>query len=243
MTAHPGSTAADELQDLLLTSADLTGFLQDFTRSTAARLVQDGDEMWCTVTLLRDRRPATVASSARRAAALDEVQYRFSEGPCLTAAREHVVVSIPDVLEDPRWPGYGRIAAQEGVRSVLAVPFDLGGDGCAALNLYAPRAHAHDEDAVAAVCREVLVASRALRLAVRVSRHREAETDLAAAMASRTVIDLAVGIVMGQNRCTQEEAFAVLKAASSHRNVKLRRLAADLVATVGEGRPATHVEA
>ena len=50
-------------------------------------------------------------------------------------------------------------------------------------------------------------------------------------MQHRTVIDLAVGIIMGQNRCgSQEEAVAILKTASNHRNMKLRDLAAELVA-------------
>jgi AmiR/NasT family two-component response regulator len=61
-------------------------------------------------------------------------------------------------------------------------------------------------------------------------------------MASRTTIDLAVGIVMGRNRCTQEQAFEILRAASSHRNVKLRDLAAELVATVGKGPATTHFD-
>jgi AmiR/NasT family two-component response regulator len=47
---------------------------------------------------------------------------------------------------------------------------------------------------------------------------------------------------MGQNRCTQEQAFDILRSASSHRNVKLRDLAAELVATVGQGPAATHFD-
>ncbi|ALU39680.1 hypothetical protein AS188_07860 [Kocuria flava] len=82
-----------------------------------------------------------------------------------------------------------------------------------------------------------------MRLAVRLARHHDTEADLQAAMASRTTIDLAVGIVMGQNRCTQEKTFEILRAASSHRNVKLRELVADLVAQVGKGPASTHFEA
>jgi AmiR/NasT family two-component response regulator len=38
-------------------------------------------------------------------------------------------------------------------------------------------------------------------------------------MASRTTIDLAVGIIMARRRCTQAEAFEVLRTASSRGNV------------------------
>ncbi len=58
-------------------------------------------------------------------------------------------------------------------------------------------------------------------------------------MESRTAIDIAIGVVMGQNRCSQEEAFAILRKASSHRNVKLRVLAEELVASVGRQSAST----
>ena len=61
-------------------------------------------------------------------------------------------------------------------------------------------------------------------------------------MESRTDIDLAVGILMGRNRCSQEEAVQILKTASNHRNVKLRDLATDLVASVSSAPPTTSFE-
>ncbi len=125
----------------------------------------------------------------------------------------------------------------------MGVPFDLGGEAGAGLNVYSDRAGDLDPDTIAILQHEVAMTSQALRLAVLLARHREAETDLAAAMASRTTIDLAVGIVMGQNRCTQERAFEILQAAPSHRNQKLREVAADLVAQVGKGPASTHFNA
>ena len=47
-------------------------------------------------------------------------------------------------------------------------------------------------------------ASKALRLAVRISQLAEAKAHLTAAMESRTTIDLATGAIMAQNRCSQE---------------------------------------
>jgi AmiR/NasT family two-component response regulator len=77
-------------------------------------------------------------------------------------------------------------------------------------------------------------ASRSLRLAVRIARLTDAGENLRAAMASRTTIDLAVGIIMAQNGCSQEAAMTILKAASSARNTKLRDIAARVVASAGE---------
>ncbi|MDH6626144.1 hypothetical protein M2271_003961 [Streptomyces sp. LBL] len=60
-------------------------------------------------------------------------------------------------------------------------------------------------------------------------------------MQSRSVIDQALGVVMGQRRCTADEAFGVLWSASQHRNIKLRDLCAELITNLS-GRPPTAPE-
>ena len=59
-------------------------------------------------------------------------------------------------------------------------------------------------------------------------------------MASRTTIDMAIGLVMARQGCTQDDAVALLTAASNHRNVKLRDVAAELVAAANDGPTSTH---
>jgi AmiR/NasT family two-component response regulator len=61
-------------------------------------------------------------------------------------------------------------------------------------------------------------------------------------MESRTAIDLAAGIIMGQNRCSQEEAMAILVKASSGRNQKLRTVAENLVASLTSQDAFTHFD-
>ena len=79
-------------------------------------------------------------------------------------------------------------------------------------------------------------ASRALTLAVRWAERAEMSQNLQHALASRAVIDQALGIIMGQNRCSAEEAFDILRTTSQNRNVKLRDIAAAMVAAVS-GHP------
>ncbi|MFF1252107.1 ANTAR domain-containing protein [Pseudarthrobacter sp. NPDC058329] len=86
------------------------------------------------------------------------------------------------------------------------------------------------------------LAGRALRLALRIADAQNLAEDLTAALEHRTVINLACGVVMAQNRCSQEEAMAVLTQASSHRNQKLRDLAAGILHRVGSGAVSTHFE-
>lgn len=203
-----------ELQDLLLHSEDISAFLEDFT-AMLAREISDGDApAWCAVTLLRKRKASTAAASGLEAQALDELQNSFTDGPCMTAIREDTVIRVGDVREDTRWPDYLPAAAEQGVRSILGVPFDLDDDAWAGLNVYSPAPHHFEADVIASIQQEVDRASGALRLAVRLASHREAEHDLHAAMSSHTVISLAAGIIMGQNRCTHAEAMRILKDAS-----------------------------
>lgn len=61
-------------------------------------------------------------------------------------------------------------------------------------------------------------------------------------MESRTAIDTAIGIIMAQNQCDQDDAFTILKSASSYRNTKLRVLAEEIVASVGRAKPTTTFE-
>ncbi|GAB3526286.1 GAF and ANTAR domain-containing protein [Arthrobacter monumenti] len=231
------------LQDAVLSSADVEEFLDELCRHAVQEL-SDGSEVLCGITLLRDKKAGTVASSSKSARRMDEIQYNYDDGPCLTASREQKPVLISDLAEEPRWPGYADVVVQHGMRSVLAVPFNLEGEAKAAINLYSDAPGKFDGDDVTRVTAFADEAARSLRLAIRIALHSERSADLKAAMDSRTVIDMAVGIVMGQNRCSQDEAIEFLKKASSNRNVKLREVAGQLVAGVGKTpEPRAHFEA
>lgn len=104
-------------------------------------------------------------------------------------------------------------------------------------NVYSLAPHAFTPEVIETIRQEVCQASSALRLA----GPRGTERDLHAAP-SRTVIYLAVGVVMGQNHCSQDKAAEILEDASSHRNVKLRELAREVVASVDERAPRTQFE-
>jgi hypothetical protein len=232
---------AADIQDLLLDTPDVEAFLAELARHSAAMLSSPGAKVFCGVTLLRHRSATTVASSDDRALMLDELQYQFEEGPCLTAARTGVQVHIPDLENDTTWPEYTDVAARNGVRSVLALPFQLPDDTAkAGLNLYSETVNGFDQSAVQRASDYVQQASKGLRLAVLIAQHSQTAANLRAAMKSRTVIDVATGIIIAQNRCSQAEAMDIIKKASSNRNVKLRDVAQAIVDTAGGGPIATH---
>ncbi len=231
----------EKIQDLLLDTQDVEDFLNELARYSAENLSGPRGEVHCGITLLRHRTAVTVASSSARALVLDELQYGYGDGPCLQCAREGAIVHITDLEKETLWPEYAATVMNHGMRSVLAVPFELSGDEAkAGLNFYSDQAHAFDATAVANAVSYVSQASKGMRLAVRLAQHSEKAADLKAALDSRTVIDTAVGIIIGQNRCSQDEAIALLKSASSTRNVKLRDVAQAIVESAGGGRLKTH---
>ena len=62
-------------------------------------------------------------------------------------------------------------------------------------------------------------------------RHKELGEGLQQAMLSRATIEQAKGILMARHKLTADAAFDLLRKASSHRNVKLRTLAEQIVET------------
>jgi GAF domain-containing protein len=173
---------------------------------------------------------------------MDEIQYAHADGPCLSACRTRSAVLVADTRTDSRWPELLGELAGHGIRSVLAVPFDLRDGGQAALNLYSGRPRAFGPAAVEDVQELTARTSLALRVAVRLGKKADLEANLRATLDSRTTIDLAVGIIMAQNRCSQEEAVKMIHNASSARNLKMREIAARIVARVGAHPADTHFE-
>ena len=94
-----------------------------------------------------------------------------------------------------------------------------------ALNLYAADAHAWDDAAIAVADMYADEIARTVALCLRSTDQVELNADLRAALVSRAVIDQAIGVVMAENRCTAQDALAILRSASQHRKVKLREVA------------------
>ncbi|MHA7279978.1 ANTAR domain-containing protein [Arthrobacter sp. MDT2-2] len=230
------------LQDMVLDSADVEDFLTKLVKIAGSTLSAEDDEVLCGVTLLRARTKTTVATNGIEAQKMDEVQYEYDDGPCLRAARKGVVHYVSDFDTEERFPEYSRAISGHGIKSALGVPIPLEGEATAALNFYSPLTDAFSEEAIDAARRFAEEASVSLRLAVRIAKLTDSSADMRAAMESRTTIDLAVGVIMGQNRCSQDQAMSILKAASSARNIKLRDVAASVLQSLGHGPAKTHFE-
>jgi hypothetical protein len=171
------------------------------------------------------RRVSTVAASGDLARAGDDLQYRLGEGPCLDAVGTSAAVHAADLDAEDRWTRWRAQAARDlGVRSMLSVRLATRERTLGTLNLYGREPNAFP---VAAV---TLAGSYATHVSLNYARARERQ-DLETALASRTVIGQAQGILMERHRITADRAFAVLSAASQESNVRLVEVARRLVDT------------
>lgn len=93
-----------------------------------------------------------------------------------------------------------------------------------ALNVYSRTPSAFSEEDVQHG--QAIAAMSAVALARSIN-----DEQLAGAIETRTVIGQAIGMVMERYDLDEERAFSVLRRISSHENVKLRDVAAQLVAT------------
>lgn len=178
---------------------------------------------WASVTVRRrGQRLETLSSSSPFPEDCDQLQYELGEGPCADAVWDDDTYLSHDIGADPRWPRWGPRVAALGVGSVLAIRLTTEEETIGALNLYGAETNAYDEDAIDHAVVFTAHAANALGTARLVS-------GLETAMMSRHDIGIAQGILMASYGLTVEQAFEVLRRYSSHRNVKLRVVAEQVV--------------
>jgi GAF domain-containing protein len=222
-----------ELQGLLLSTEGLDAFLRELAVVTVRALPA---AVACGVTLQPDGRPRTVSASGELAMQVDEIQYSVNAGPCLDAMRTGDVHYVRDFGAETRWPQFTTAALGYGVRGCLSTPLQILNGSAGALNVYAATVDAFDTAARDQALAFAEYAAGAVALALRMARQAEVSEDLRTTLASRSIIDQAMGVIMGQQRCTAQEAFAVLRRASQQRNVKIAAIAAGVVEGT-TGRP------
>ncbi|WP_327686546.1 GAF and ANTAR domain-containing protein [Streptomyces sp. NBC_00467] len=226
--------AIPSVMGLLLETTTMDEFLQ----ALADTGLQVSGAEGCGVTMLRQGRPMTVVSAGTSALRLDEKQYGQDDGPCLQALRTGEEVLVSDLRTEGRWGEYPAYAVELGSRSSLSLPIAAHSHTAGALNFYAPEPNAFDGFDRKVLRSLAAQATGGIALAQRLADVEEFAEDLQTALKSRAVIDQAIGVIMAQQRCGSEEAFAILRSASQHRNVKLRDLCAGLLTNLA-GEPPT----
>ena len=224
-SAAAGESVLDAMDRLrrALTPGDLDHTLRQIVQAAVTVLPQV--ERASITVRHDDGRLETVQPSDEALLRLDAAQYDLQEGPCYDAATDSVHVVSPDLASDDRFPRYAAVALEQGVHAQAGLRLFDTPRSQGALNLYSGQVGAFaDLDDLG----ELFVHQAGTAIA-----YAQEVDDLRAALEARRTIGQAIGILMERYELTDERAFAFLTRLSSHRNVKLRRVAQEVVEETG----------
>lgn len=224
-----GAAVRTHLTTILTSVDDVEDYLQAAVESVGELL---GLEASWTLSTLVYERPITVATTDRAAWEADQVEFDLADGPCVDLLLQETGYDGIDLATEQRWPAWAAMAGLLGFRSAAAVGAAFEPDQRLVLNSYSGQDALLDPAAVDLAQQFVDELAGTMPLALRVSRQAGEISQLQEALASRSTIDQALGVLMAQNRCTRDEAFGILRRASQNRNVKLRDVATAVIERV-----------
>ena len=180
---------------------------------------------YASVTAARDGAYATVATTSELATAVDQAQYEDQNGPCLQSFEESSPIGVRSIDTTIKWPGFRQAALAMGLHASVSIPlFSGSGDTIAALNLYGRDAAAmapliagipaiFDPDLPLPADRDDLQPLDA--------GGEELLTGFAEALAARSTIQLALGIIMGHTGTQTKDAYIALRLRAADAGVPL----------------------
>jgi GAF domain-containing protein len=201
--------AADDLDEALSRVCQLAVSLIKGCEHAAITMIE-GDRPWTT-------RGATDSVPEQ----IDRLQYDTGQGPCVDAIRLNDIFRVDDLRRDDRWPRFAPLAVEQtGVRSMLSFRLFVESDTLGALNLYSKHPNAFISPRQTVELGEIFATHVAVVLS-----GRRLIAQLQNAMETRDTISLAMGLLMGRQGLSREQAFDVLRRASQRTNVKVRDIA------------------
>jgi GAF domain-containing protein len=192
------------------------------TISQYGRIAVDADEAG--IMLVHGKgRIETPAATGSVVDTAHQLQAEFNEGPCLDAVKGgDDTYLVTNTAADPRWPKWGPAAAELGYFSVIGASLETHTRRVGSLNLYA-----HRPDAFTKVDAET-VKWLATHASVAMATASE-QAGLRTALSNRTLIGQAEGVLMHAFGIDQHQAFAYLQRLSQDGNVKLLKIAEQII--------------
>jgi hypothetical protein len=172
------------------------------------------------VTVTQRRRGIeTAAATHRYPVMLDEIQGRYQQGPCLTAAASQESIRIDDLVRDDRWPLFrGSALRQTPIRAMLSFGMFKEGVSSAALNFCAESPNVFVDESINL---GLIFATHAALVWNMMRRDQQFRV----ALVSRDIIGQAKGRLMERFDIDAAEAFERLKQMSQDRNTPIAQVA------------------
>jgi len=177
----------------------------------------------------------TMVASTPFVSEVDAVQYGLRQGPCITAAEGAQTVTSHSLGDDDRWPDFGPQVSALGVHSALSLPLIAPDRVVGAMNIYARSPNVFDARAADLGEMFTVPAAIAVQNAHVLAQARMLTAQLQSVLSRRAAIDQAVGLLIGHNGVSADEAFQQLEQTAQTQNVTLDELAAGLLREASRG--------
>jgi len=170
---------------------------------------------------IRDE-PYSVAVTNPLVLEVDLVQYDTGEGPCLAAIEGSHVVRVDILDAGERFEHFAPGALDRGVLSVLSIPINADERTVGALNLYANSEAAFDPDAEQLVMPLAAYAGEVIATSDLYAYSLELFDEVLEELATTSMIDSAIGVVMALTETGPEAARRILEDAAEARGASVR---------------------
>jgi hypothetical protein len=191
-----------------------------------------GADHACISTLDSHQQLNTRASTDDVATLMDRLESEAHEGPCVDSIIEDSVQHDADITVECKWPRLAELTlSRTPVRGMVGYQLMDGLGSRAAFNVFSDTPGALTREAVDVGA--VLAAFTSVALAA-AERHTSAE-NLRRGLESNREIGKAIGLLMAAHKISDEEAFQILRNASSRTNTKLAALADRINASHRDG--------
>jgi GAF domain-containing protein len=229
MTEQRNHDLAGEMAELARAAAaprSLEDVLSDVTGS--AKELISGTDTAGVLLIGKGGKFETLAATSDLPHRLDELQMKYTEGPCVEAALDEVIVRTDDFRTEERWPQYSPAVVELGVLSGLSFKLYTADRTAGALNLFGFKPNAFDAEA------ETIGAVLAAHAAAAILASRQGE-ELQSALSTRDRIGQAKGIIMERYGVDDIRAFEMLRRLSQESNTRLVEIAQQVIDTRADG--------
>lgn len=185
-------------------------------------------------TLQDDRSLRSRASSDDVARTMDDLETEAGEGPCLDSILEDSVQRDADITRGSTWPALARLTLERTpVRGMIGYRLQQGSAARSAFNVFSDTPGALTQQSVDIGA--VLAAFTSVALTA--AEEKASADNLRKGLASNREIGKAMGLLMAAHAVSDEEAFEILRSASTRTNTKLADIAGQVNRTHREQLP------
>ncbi|MBC2637978.1 MULTISPECIES: GAF and ANTAR domain-containing protein [unclassified Rhodococcus (in: high G+C Gram-positive bacteria)] len=169
----------------------------------------------------------TVGASDSVAAQVDALERAEQEGPCLDAIEKEAPQVEADLARSTQWPRLAqRAIAETPVRGAAGFRLLIKGRKVGALNLFSDTPGIFTDESID---QAILITAFAAVTLTALHEHQEAQT-LREGLASNREIGKAIGLLMAFHDIPEDRAFDLLRKTSQDMNIKLTRVAREIIA-------------